>query len=430
MKSRSVGILSLGCPRNLVDSEQILRQLCLKGYSVVDMRDASIGIVNTCAFVEDARKESVDAILDLIDLKKQGKLKKIIVYGCLVQRYKDELRKELPEVDAFIGKISLDQGLNLRKAGLAPRDKFSITPRHYAYLKIAEGCINNCSFCVIPRIKGRYTSVREEALLRQAAQLDSSGVKELNIIGQDISGYGIDLYGSVRLPELIRSICGKLKHIQWLRLLYLYPSRISKELLAVMKDEPRVCKYIDVPLQHINERILKLMNRNTAQKDILKLIEKIRKVIPSVTLRTSVIVGFPSETDKEFKELLRFIESVKFEKLGAFMYSREEETPAFDFGKQIPREIKIERFNAVMSLQQEISRENNSRFMGQEMAVLIDEKEEGHYLGRSQKDAPEVDGLIYVHPHADNKRVLAPGDIVNVRIQDTLEYDLVGTLLN
>jgi ribosomal protein S12 methylthiotransferase len=212
-------------------------------------------------------------------------------------------------------------------------------------------------------------------------------------------------------------------------LLYLYPSRISNELLAVIKDEPRVCKYIDVPLQHINERILKLMNRNTAQKDILKLIEKIRKMIPSVTLRTSVIVGFPSETDKEFQELLRFIESVKFEKLGAFMYSREEETPAFDLGKQIPRKMKVERFNAVMALQQGISRENNSRFMGQEMAVLIDEEEGGHYLGRSQGDAPEVDGLIYVHPHADNKRVIAPGDIVNVRIQDTLEYDLVGTLL-
>jgi ribosomal protein S12 methylthiotransferase len=430
MKSRSVGILSLGCPRNLVDSEQILRQLCLKGYSVVDMRDASIGIVNTCAFVEDAKKESVDAILDLIDLKKQGKLKKVIVYGCLVQRYKDELRKELPEVDAFIGKISLDPGALPQKTGLLLRDKFSITPRHYAYLKIAEGCINNCSYCVIPRIKGRFTSVSEELLLRQAAQLDSSGVKELNIIGQDISGYGIDLYGRFRLPELIRSLCRKLKHVQWLRLLYLYPSRISDELLAVMIDEPRVCKYIDVPFQHINERILKLMNRNTAQKDILRLIEKIRKNMPSVTLRTSVIVGFPSETDKEFQELLGFIKSAKFEKLGAFMYSREEETPAFGMDKQIPKRIKIERFNAVMALQQEISRENNSRFMGQEMTVLIDEKEDGHYLGRSQGDAPEVDGLVYVNPQANNKRSLVPGDFVNVRIHDTLEYDLVGTQSN
>ncbi|MFA6216359.1 MAG: 30S ribosomal protein S12 methylthiotransferase RimO [Candidatus Omnitrophota bacterium] len=430
MKRRSVGILSLGCPRNLVDSEQILRQLCLKGYSIVDMRDASIGIVNTCAFIEDAKKESVEAILGLIDLKKQGKLKKVIVYGCLAQRYKDELCKELPEVDAFIGKISLDPGLNAEKAAFVERDKFSITPRHYAYLKIAEGCINNCSYCVIPRIKGRFTSVNEQALLRQVAQLDSSGVKELNIIGQDISGYGIDLGGSFRLPELLRSICGKSKHIPWLRLLYLYPSRISDELLAVIKDEPRICKYIDVPLQHINERILRLMNRNTGKKDILRLIEKIRNVIPSVTLRTSVIVGFPSETDKEFKELLRFIKSAKFEKLGAFMYSREEETPAFDFDKQVPKKIKVERFNEVMALQQEISLQNNEKFMGQELPVLIDEKEDDYYLGRSQGDAPEVDGLIYIYPSEKNKRIFVPGDFVNVRIHDTLEYDLVGTVSN
>ena len=411
-----IGILSLGCPRNLVDSENILGGLALRGYPVVDIDKADIGIVNTCAFIEDAKAESIDAILDLIDLKRKGKLKKIIVYGCLAQRYKDKLRKELPEVDAFVGKISLNHNMATLR----------LTPRHYAYVKICEGCINNCSYCVIPKIKGRFTSLEIESILAKIEKLNKDKVSEVNIIGQDITGYGLDLYASTKLPELLKKIIKKSGDIGWLRLLYLYPSRISDELLELIKNEPKVCKYLDLPLQHINDRILKLMHRKTTKQDILKIIDKIRKKIPGIAIRTSVIVGFPSETDKDFKELLSFIEDVRFERLGAFVYSREEGTKAYDFKKQVPDKIKRERFNTVMMRQQKISQDVNNKLLGKVIDVLIDGKEEDFYLGRSQYDAPEVDGLIYV----DSKKALSVGDFVKVEVTDTLEYDLVGRVLS
>ena len=407
-----IGILSLGCPRNLVDSESILGRLALKTYPIVDMHKADIGIVNTCAFIEDAKVESIDTILDLIDLKKKGELKKIIVYGCLAQRYKDKLRKELPEVDAFVGTVSLNH---------SPA-RFPITPKHYSYLKICEGCINNCSYCIIPKIKPGFTSLDIDSILAKVEKLDQEKISELNIIGQDISGYGMDLYGSKTLTRLLKKITKTAKHIGWIRLLYLYPSRISDELLELINDCLAICKYIDLPIQHINDRILGLMRRDTRKKDILRIIEKIRKKIAGVALRTSIIVGFPSETDKEFKELLHFIEEVRFERLGAFVYSREEGTDAYNFGSQVPKKKKIERLNSIMSTQQKISQDINKRFLGSTMEVLIDEKEKDLYLGRSQYDAPEVDGIVYV----SSKSLLEPGDFVKVKITDTLEYDLVG----
>lgn len=410
-----VGILSLGCPRNLVDSEGILGRLNLKGYSIVDMAQADIGILNTCAFIEDAKKESIDAILDLIALKQEGKLKKLIVYGCLSQRYKDALLKELPQVDAWVGRISLNHS----------QEAFSITPRHYAYLKICEGCINNCSYCIIPKIKGRFTSLDLNAILKRVERFNQEGLSELNIIGQDITGYGMDLYGSTKLPQLLGRIIKIAKNIDWVRLLYLYPNRISDELLDIISNEPKLCKYIDLPLQHINDRILKLMHRQTTRKDILKIIDKIRVKIPNVAIRTSLIVGFPSEGDEEFQALLKFIKAIKFERLGAFIYSQEEGTPASNLKKQIPQKIKIERFNAVMSCQQENSQELNKKFLNQTIDVLIDEADKGGYLGRSQYDAPEVDGLVYVRA----KRKLKLGDFVKVKITDTLEYDLVGEVV-
>lgn len=410
-----VGILSLGCPRNLVDSENILGRLSFKGYKIVDMNKADIGIINTCAFIEDAKKESIEAILDLVNLKKQGRLKKIIVYGCLAQRYKEELSKDIPEVDAFVGKISLNHELK----------SFSITPRHYAYLKICEGCINNCSYCIIPKIKGKFNSLEMKALLKKTEMYNKKGISELNIIGQDITGYGKDIYGGFELSRLIEEISKKAAKIDWIRLLYLNPKRIDSELLNVIKNDPKVCKYIDVPFQHINNRILKLMNRSITEKEIYSLIEKIRKTIPSVALRTSLIVGFPSETDKEFKELYAFVKEMQFERLGVFSYSREEGTPAYDFKAQVTKKTKEDRFNAIMLLQQQVSRENNLRFLGSIMDVLIEEKEAGSYLGRSQYDAPEVDGMVYVN----SKKTLKPGDFARVRITDTLEYDLVGELI-
>ncbi|MBN1914114.1 MAG: MiaB/RimO family radical SAM methylthiotransferase [Candidatus Omnitrophica bacterium] len=408
-----VGILSLGCPRNLVDSESILSRLCFKkGISIVDIEKADVALVNTCAFIREAKVESIDAILDLVALKKEGKLKKVIVYGCLTQRYKEKLARELPEVDAFVGRVSLD---------CQPR-RFSLSPAHYAYLKICESCVNNCSYCVIPRIKGDFVSLGPDSVLGKIKELDRAGVREVNIIGQDISSWGLDLYKKPALSRLLRLILKEIKNIHWLRLLYLYPTRLDDALLGLIKNEPVICKYIDLPLQHINDRILRLMHRNTAKREILSLLCKIRKKIPGIGLRTSLIVGFPSETDKEFRELLDFIKEARFERLGAFIYSREEGTAAYTFPGQVPEKIKRERLDELMRLQQQISCDINAGFKGKTMEVLIDEKEKDHYLARSRFDAPEVDGIVYVR----SKKDLRPGDFVPVKITDTLEYDLVG----
>jgi len=409
---QKLGILSLGCPRNLVDSESLLARLNSKGYRIVeDISEADVALVNTCAFIEEARRESVDAILELVELKKKGKLKKIIVHGCLAQRYKD-LNKELPEVDAFVGSLELNHESR----------RFALTPKHYAYLKICEGCVNNCSYCVIPKIKGRLVSLDEESIIQKVKNFNRQKTSELNIIGQDITGFGMDLSGRSRLTGILKKIISSAPDIGWIRLLYLNPERITDDLLKLISSQDQVCKYIDLPLQHINNRILKLMNRKIAKKEIISLIEKIRKVIPGVCLRTSLILGFPSETDKEFKELLDFIRDTRFERLGAFIYSREQGTAAYGFKGQVPRKIKQERFDAVMALQQEISSAVNARFLGKQMVVLIEEKQDGAYIGRTQADAPEVDGLVYVN----SRQLLREGEFAKVRITDTLEYDLVG----
>ncbi len=411
MKPR-IGILSLGCPRNLVDSESIVDRLFKKGYEIVDIDKAQVALVNTCAFVEEAKQESVEAILELLDLKKKGKLKKVIVYGCLSQRYKGILSQELKEVDAFVGKVSLDSGLG----------RFAITPQHYAYLKICEGCVNSCSFCVIPKIKGKLLSLSQDLILDKVEQFSKEKISELNIIGQDITGYGIDLGKDIDLAKLLGRIIKKAKNIGWVRLLYLNPARLSEDLLKLISQEKKICKYIDLPIQHINNRILRLMNRDITREEIIKVISRVRKNIPGVALRTSVIVGFPGESDKEFFELLEFIKEVKFERLGAFKYSREEGTRAYDFKGQISEAEKSERFNQIMSLQQAVSTEINRKFIGKTLKVLVDECENGNYIGRSEFDAPEVDGLVYIK----SARKLKPGDFINLKITDTLEYDLVG----
>jgi len=410
---KKVGILSLGCPRNLVDLENFAGRLVKKGYSIVDIHKADVAVVNTCAFIKDAKAESIDAILDLVELKKEGKLRKIIVSGCLVQRYKNILKKELPEIDAFIGAVSLNHSV----------DRFPISPKHYAYLKICESCTSECSFCIIPKIKGKFSSIEIEPLIKRAKLLDKSGVKELNIVGQDTSSYGVELYGSKKIPELLRAILQNTKNIKWIRLLYLYPDiEVIKPLLDLMEEEPRICKYIDLPIQHINNRILKLMRRRTGKNDIIEIIELVRKQVPEAAIRTSLITGFPSESEKEFKELLDFIEEVKFERLGVFTYSREEGTTAYNFKGQIPEKVKLARLNAIMIRQQEISREANRKMPGKLIDVLIDEPENSDYLGRSQFDAPEVDGMVYVK----SGETLKPGDLVKVKINDILEYDLIG----
>jgi len=411
MKQR-LGILSLGCPRNLVDAESLAGRLNAKGYSIVDdMAEAEVALVNTCAFIEEARRESVDAILDLVELKKKGKLKKIIVCGCLAQRYKD-LNKELPEVDAFVGALGLNH----------ESKRFALTPKHYAYLKICEGCVNNCSYCVIPEIKGKLVSLDEKTIIRKVRLFNAQKISELNIIGQDITGFGLDSSGKSQLTVILKKIIRNAPDIGWIRLLYLNPGRISDELLELISSHGQICKYIDLPIQHINNRILKLMNRKVTRSEITSLIDKIRKIIPGVCLRTSLIAGFPSETDREFKELLNFIREVRFDRLGAFIYSREEGTPAYSFKGQITQKLKQERFEAIMEEQQKIAAAVNAGFLGRKIRVLIEEEQDGAYIGRSQADAPEVDGLVYVN----SRRLLKSGEFVEVKITDTLEYDLAG----
>lgn len=416
-KRTKVGILSLGCPRNLIDSEIILGRLHLKRFKIVDIQHAEVAIINTCAFLEEAVQESIDKILDLVELKKKGCLRKIIVAGCLSSRYKYQLTASLPEIDAFLG----HQRLPEEKVPL-----LKLTPSHYAYVKICEGCLNNCSFCVIPKIKGKFLSRSLESIIEEIKFLDRSAVVELNFVGQDISQYGLDLYRQYSLERLLAKVPKNLKHIKWLRLLYLHPAHIKKSLIKLIANEPFICKYIDLPLQHVNNQILKRMNRKISKEDIRNLITYIRQTIPNVAIRTSFIVGFPGETDKQFGELLKFIEEMRFERLGAFIYSREEATLAYNFENQIPDRIKRQRFDELMRLQQSVATGVCRDTIGSITDVIIDEKckdTQNTYIGRTSHDAPEVDGLVYV-----KAKDLKIGDIVPVKITDSLEYDLIGEI--
>ena len=424
----AVGILSLGCSRNLVDSEAVCGRLFSKGYRITDINEAEIGIVNTCAFVNDAKRESIDVILDLIQLKKEGVLKKIIVQGCLVQRYGDELRREFPEVDAFIGRIS---------PGWCNRaESFRLTPKHYAYLKISEGCLSRCTYCVIPAIKGRFTSVPENILLSRAAQLDASGSGEINIVAQDLTAYGRDLGKGVTLSSMLEKLARRCRKAKWLRLLYLYPGAEVERVVELMRREKKFCRYVDLPLQHINARILRLMGRRNGKDYLLRLIDMIRRRLPDAAIRTTFIVGFPSETEREFRELADFIRDARFERLGAFIYSREEGTAAALMPGQVPEKVKRARFDEIMSLQQGISAEINRAMLGRELEVLVEEEASlppGNalsaasyvYAGRSCYDAPEVDGMVYVK----TRTPLKPGSMVRVRVDGALEYDLTGDVL-
>ena len=440
-----VGIISLGCPRNLVDSEVLLGTLKKNGFEIAELRDADIGIVNTCAFIDEAKQESIDTVLELIDLKKSGRLKAVVVAGCLSQRYGKALIKELPEVDGFIGCGDIEkigtilEKISKKEAAYEVSEKPSfiyshanprlqITPPHYAYVKISEGCKNRCSFCVIPSIKGDYRSRPIESVLKEVDNLSGEAhLSEINLIGQDTTLYGADIYGKPRITELLKKLCAFNAYRRWIRLLYTYPSHIDDELIDLFAAEKSLCKYMDLPVQHINDRILKSMNRATTKSGILALIKKIRSRVSGITLRSSIIVGFPGETDGEFRELVDFIKDVKFERLGVFTYSQEEDTPACNYGGQISEEIKLGRFNTLMSVQKDIAEGANRSFLGRTVEVLIDEKDESaedSYIGRTQSDAPEVDGEVFVKGSG-----LKPGDFVNVEITDTLEYDLVGNVV-
>ena len=417
--AKTVSIISLGCPRNLVDSEKLVTEFIKKGYRFQeDILNSDTVIVNTCAFIEDAKKESVDNILRAIDAKKDGNIKKIIVAGCLSERYRKELTGELKEVDEFRGILDFNKFFRRGQACLSPT---ILTPKHYAYIKISEGCANRCAYCVIPYLKGNYKSRPIGSIKKEAVRLVKNGAKEIILIGQDTSLYGIDLYRKKRLGDLLKELA-KISKDVWVRLLYLHPANLDKEVIEVIRDNKNICRYIDLPLEHINDRILKQMARRTNKREIIALIEYIRKEIPDAVIRTSFIVGFPGERDKEFKELVSFIKEMKFEKLGVFKYSREEGTPAYEHKNQISEKEKQRRFNRIMSAQQGISRKINERFKGRVLKMLVEEKGKGYYIARTEYDAPDIDGLVYI-----KGKNLKIGNFYNVKIQDAHEYDLAGS---
>jgi len=441
-------MISLGCPRNLVDSEVLAGSLKKKGFRIIyEAKKGCVAIVNTCAFIESAKTESINVILELAALKAARGLARIIVTGCLPQRYPRELPEEMKEIDGVFGTGNfleipdhiekIINGGKVAKAGRGGGDppsflydhtarRLMMTPRHSVYVKIQEGCRNFCSYCVIPKIRGRYRSRGEESVLTEIRSFKERGAREINLIGQDTTSYGIDRYGEMRLASLLKKASRIMKKRGWIRLLYTHPAHYSRELIDAVRDESAVCKYLDLPIQHISDKILKKMNRHINRKGIISLIEKIRKTIPGIAIRSTVIVGFPGETEKDFAGLEKFISEIKFERLGAFTYSREEDSRAFSFAGQVDEKVKEERFARIMKAQNRISEENNRRYMGKSLKVIIDEKDKSRkhqYLGRSEFDAPEVDGLVYVR----SEKALKPGDFVSVKIEDTLEYDLVGS---
>ncbi|MDD5069852.1 MAG: MiaB/RimO family radical SAM methylthiotransferase [Candidatus Omnitrophica bacterium] len=411
-KQKTFSIISLGCFRNTYDSEVFSGRLLKEGFSLRTSGNRCHTLaINTCGFIDKAKQESVDVINEAIDLKASGKVKRLIVFGCLVKRYEKELKKSFPEVDQWLGVEEFTKVSDTRK---------KIFPPQIDFLKICEGCFNRCSYCAIPLIKGSLKSKPLKAVIEEVKKIEKSGVKELNLIGQDITSWGNDLGKKDNLVKLLKSIL-KSSKIPWIRLIYTHPRHITDELLDLMGKEKRICNYIDVPIQHINDRILRLMNRKTSKKYITDLISKIRTKVPGCVIRTSIIVGFPSETESEFKELLSFLEQVRFERLGAFAYSREEDTKAYDFPGQVHASTKKRRLNQLMTLQAKIAQTVNERFLGKSLDVLIEDYQHGLYLGRSQFDAYEVDGEVFVH-----KKNLKIGSFYNVKITDSYGYDLVA----
>jgi len=438
--TRSIWIETLGCPKNEVDGERIESLLSKGDYRITENPlKADILIINTCGFIQSAKEESIEKILDLIELKKRYKGKKIIVCGCLAQRYPEELWHHFPEVDALLGIGEIDcvdsvcssvlKGERVLRVG-SPENhrclegmKRTAQRRPYAYIKIADGCDNLCSYCAIPKIRGKFRSKRIEHILQEATQLVESGVREINLVAQDTTLYGIDLYGKKRLPQLLYSL-SQIDGLEWIRLLYTHPAHFSDELIDQMGSNPKVCKYVDLPLQHISDEMLARMNRKVTRKQVEQLILKLREQIPHLTLRTSFIVGFPGERKRDFEELLEFVEEIRFDKLGAFPYSREEGTKAHSFHRQLPSRTKQERLDRLMLTQQRIAFEKNQAKMGKTFQVLIEaesEEDANLLVGRSQGEAPEVDGVVVVK--GNHLRI---GEFVKVKITDFCDYDLVG----
>ncbi len=427
--SKKVSLVSLGCSKNLVDSEVLLKQFQANGLEIIDKANrADFVVINTCGFINDAKDESIRTILEAVNLKKSGKVKKVVVMGCLSERYKTELAEEIPEVDAYFGVTDYkgvlnELGFDLKKELLGER--FITTPSHYAYLKISEGCDNPCSFCAIPLIRGKHVSKPMEQIISEAKYLADNGAKEIILIAQDSTYYGLDIYGKRELARLLREL-SRVDGIEWIRLLYAFPAKFPEEILDVIAEEEKICKYIDIPFQHISDNILKSMQRGITKRRTYELIETIRKKIPDVAIRTTLIVGYPLEGDIEFNELKDFVKDVQFDRLGVFTYSQEENTDAFDLEDPVPQKVKEYRKTEIMKIQQEISYQKNLERIGSKLKVLIDEKiEENTYLGRTEWDAPEVDNSVIIN----SKKILEPGNFYRVEIEDALEFDLAGQVI-
>ena len=437
--NKSVFISTLGCSKNLVDSEVMLNILLENGLQKVDSPQlADIAVINTCGFIESAKEESINEILEIAKYKQIGKLKHLIVTGCLSQRYSEELKKELPEVDSFLGTTSFEhiyniiQGLELGENNslildinhdLKPDSKRSLLTKKYtAFLKIAEGCDNLCTYCIIPKLRGKYRSRKLEDIVKEAKELAASGVKEIIIIAQDTTKYGLDIYNEKSLPRLLREL-NAIEDLNWIRFLYSYPEDIDLDLILAVKESDKVCSYFDMPIQHSHDQVLKRMNRKTTGKHIEDTIALIRAHIPEAVLRTTLITGFPGETDEEFDALYDFVKKIEFDRLGVFAYSKEEGTPAAIMSGQVAEEIKEERKNKIMQLQQEISLRKNQALIGKDFEVIIEKEIEPNlYEARSYRDVPEIDGIIYVKALASHNE----GEFTKVTIKDAMEYDLLG----
>jgi ribosomal protein S12 methylthiotransferase len=439
---KKVLLVSLGCDKNLVDSEMMLGLLSQNGYEFTDDEsEADVAVVNTCCFINDAKEESIQAILDMAELKKEGQIEALIVAGCLAQRYREEIQTEIEEVDAVLGTMAIDEVVktiddvlhgkkenhyrDLDEKPLTGVERVVTTGGHYAYLKIAEGCSKHCTYCIIPKVRGDYRSVPMENLLKEAKSLADQGVRELILVAQETTMYGTDLYGEKSLSKLLRGLC-EISGIYWIRILYCYPEEIDDELIRTIREEKKICHYLDIPIQHASDSVLKRMGRRTTKEELTNIVKKLRSEIPDICLRTTLITGFPGETQEEHEELMAFVDEMEFDRLGVFTYSQEEDTPAALMPDQIPEETKENRQAELMELQQEIAFDAAEDMKGRVVTAMVEGKvaDEAAYVARTYKDAPNVDGFLFIN----TGRELMTGDFVKVRITGSYEYDLIGEL--
>ena len=428
-KQNKINVITMGCSKNLYDSEVLMGQLKANDKNVVHEEEGNIVVVNTCGFIDNAKEESVNTILEQIQKKETGDIDQLFVTGCLSERYKPDLEKEMPQVDAYFGTTDLPQLLKALGADYKHEllgERHTTTPKNYAYFKVSEGCDRPCSFCAIPLMRGKHRSTPIEELVQRAEKLAQNGVKELLLIAQDLTYYGLDLYKERRLADLLWALA-KVSGIQWIRMHYAFPTGFPMEVIEVMKNEPKICNYLDIPLQHISDPILKSMRRGTTQKKTTDLIENIRTILPDIALRTTLIVGYPGETEADFDTLKQWVKAIRFERLGCFTYSHEENTHAHQLEDSVPQEVKQERANEIMKIQSEISWEQNQKKLGKIYRCVIDRKQGEHFVGRTEIDSPDVDNEVLIDA---KKYYLKLGDFTNVEITDATDFDLYGIPIN